>query len=60
MRINTRLSPRVQLQFRVPERRSLGTRLTDLAAASQVGGSGGMPSQEIIAKSIEMMLTVAV
>ena len=27
MRINTRLSPRVQLQFRVPERRSLGTRL---------------------------------
>ena len=28
MRINTRLSPRVQLQYRVPERRSLGTRLT--------------------------------
>ena len=27
MRINTRLSPRVQLQYRVPERRSLGTRL---------------------------------
>ena len=29
MRINTRLSPHVQLQYRVPERRSLGTRLTD-------------------------------
>ena len=28
MRINTRLSPHVQLQYRVPERRSLGTRLT--------------------------------
>ena len=27
MRINTRLSPRVQLQYRVPERRNLGTRL---------------------------------
>ena len=27
MRINTRLSPHAQVQFRVPERRSLGTRL---------------------------------
>ena len=30
MRINTRLSPLVQLQYRVPERRSLGTRLHGL------------------------------
>ena len=39
MRINTRLSPRVQLQYRVPERRSLGTRLGRPRVAAPQSGS---------------------
>ena len=42
MRINTRLSPHAQVQFRVPERRSLGTRLSGTSLVPSWAGPGNV------------------